>query len=84
MALPPKTYDYIVNSKSVIWSMEHYAVITHKESGTWNDFNNWVEGHEKPRCMLDLLSSVIKVSLETVDIVNNLQKIGVLKVLQYG
>jgi predicted helicase len=46
-----------------------------KDSGIKNDPNDWAEEHGKPRYILDLLLSIITVSLETNKIVNGLPKI---------
>ena len=74
--IPSKAYEYIVNGKSAIeWIMERYAITTHKESGITNDPNDWATEHNKPRYILDLLLSIINVSVQTVDIVNSLPKI---------
>jgi predicted helicase len=74
--IPAAAYEYIVNGKSAIeWLMERYAVTVHKESGIRNDPNDWAKEHDKPRYILDLLLSVINVSVQTVDIVNSLPKI---------
>lgn len=71
--IPDKAYEYIVNGKSAIdWIMERYQVTTHKESGIKNDPNDWADEVGNPRYILDLLLSVIRVSVETVDIVNAL------------
>jgi predicted helicase len=55
--------------------MERYAVTTHKESGIKNDPNDWAIEHNNPRYILDLLLSVITVSVNTVDIVAGLPKV---------
>jgi predicted helicase len=74
--IPAKAYDYVVNGKSAIdWIMERYAITTHKESGIKNDPNDWAEEVGNPRYILDLLLSVINVSVQTVDIVNDLPKV---------
>jgi predicted helicase len=71
--IPPRAYDYIVNGKSAIeWVMERYAITTHKESGIRNDPNDWATEVGNPRYILDLLLSVIEVSLRTVDLVEGL------------
>ena len=73
--IPQKAYDYIVNGKSAIeWIVERYAVTQDKKSLIKNDANDWAREHHKPRYILDLLLSVINVSVQTVDIVNNLPK----------
>ena len=71
--IPLKAYDYIVNGKSAIeWIVERYCVSIDKKSLIKNDANDWAREHGKPRYILDLLLSVINVSTQTVDIVNNL------------
>lgn len=75
-SIPPKAYDYVINGKSAVeWIMERYAVTTNKDSGIKNDPNDWAKEHNKPRYILDLLLSVINVSVQTVDIVSNLPEI---------
>ncbi|WP_245534790.1 DEAD/DEAH box helicase [Treponema primitia] len=74
--IPAKAYEYVVNGKSAIeWIMERYAVTTHKESGITNNPNDWAAEHGDPRYILDLLLSVISLSVKTVDIVNRLPKV---------
>lgn len=74
--IPEKAYEYVVNGKSAIeWIMERYQVTTHKESGIVNDPNDWAREHDNPSYILDLLLSIINVSVQTVDIVNSLPKI---------
>jgi predicted helicase len=55
--------------------MERYQVSTHKESGIVNNPNDWATETDNPRYILDLLLSVINVSVQTVDIVNSLPNI---------
>ena len=74
--IPAQAYEYVVNGKSAIeWIMERYQVTTHKESGITNNPNDWASEVGNPRYILDLLLSVINVSVQTVDIVNNLPKV---------
>lgn len=74
--IPAKAYEYVVNGKSAIeWIMERYQVSTHKESGIKNDPNDWATEVGNPRYILDLLLSIINVSMQTVDIVNSLPKV---------
>lgn len=75
--IPAKAYEYIVNGKSAIeWIMERYQVTIHKESGIKNDPNNWAKEVGNPRYILNLLLSIINVSVQTVDIVNSLPKLN--------
>lgn len=74
--IPAKAYEYIVNGKSAIeWIMERYQVKTDKKSGIKNDPNDWSEEVGNPRYILDLLLSVVEVSVKTVDIVASLPKV---------
>lgn len=74
--IPLETYDYVVNGKSAIeWIMDRYQVKTDKDSGITNDPNDWGLEHNSPRYILDLILSIITVSIETMKIVNNLPKL---------
>ncbi len=74
--IPAKAYEYVVNGKSAIeWIMERYQITTHKESGIVNNPNDWAVEVGNPRYILDLLLSIINVSVQTVDIVNALPKL---------
>ena len=46
-----------------------------KKSLIRNDANDWAREHHKRRYILDLLLSVINVSVQTVDIVNSFPKL---------
>ena len=75
--IPAVAYDYIVNGKSAIeWIMERYAVTVDKDSLIKNDCNDWSKEHNQPRYILDLLLSVINVSVKTVEIVKGLPKLN--------
>ena len=74
--IPAKAYEYVVNGKSAIeWVMERYQITTHPESGIINDPNDWSKEVGNPRYILDLLLSVINVSVQTVDLVSQLPKL---------
>ena len=74
--IPEKAYEYVVNGKSAIeWIMERYAVTTDKKSGITNNPNDWAREHGKSRYILDMLLSVINVSVQTVDIVDALPEV---------
>ena len=71
--IPDKAYKYIVNGKSAIeWIMERYQITTDSDSGITNDPNDWAQEVGNPRYILDLLLSVINLSVQTVDIVDGL------------
>jgi len=79
--IPLKAYDYVINGKSAIeWVMERYRVSIDlnekgEGSGIENNPNDWSAEVGNPRYILDLLLSVINVSVQTVDIVNSLPKV---------
>lgn len=74
--IPQEAYDYKVNGKSAIeWIMDSYKTKTDKDSGIPKDPNLWAREHNKPRYILDLLISIIHMSIETQKIVNNLPKL---------
>jgi len=71
--IPEKAYEYIVNGKSAIeWIMERYQIKTDKKSGITNDPNDWSLQVGNPRYILDLLLSIINLSIQTVEIVDGL------------
>ena len=68
--IPLRAYDYVVNGKSAIgWLIDRYKVTIDKKSGIVNDPNNY---SDDPRYIVDLVEKVIRVSMETLDIVDNL------------
>jgi len=74
--IPKKAYEYVINGKTPIeWIMEYYAVTTDKKSGIIYDPNDWSCEHKSPRYILDLLLSLIHVSVKTVDIINGLPEV---------
>ena len=71
--IPMAAYDYVVNGKSAVeWVMERYAVTKNADSGIVNDPNLW---NDNPRYILDLVSRVIQMSVETQKIVAGLPKL---------
>ena len=74
--IPAEAYEYIINGKPAIeWIMERYQISVHKESGIVNDPNDWAREQGKPKYILDLLLSIIAVSIKTVEIVKSLPKV---------
>lgn len=68
--IPEKAYDYRVNGRSAIeWIMDQYEVKTESKSGITDNPN---EFSDDPMYILNLLLSVINVSVQTVDLVNSL------------
>ena len=71
--IPLRAYEYVVNGKTAIgWLIDRYQVTTDKKSGITNDPNDY---SDDPRYIVDLVEKVIRVSVETVDIINGLPKL---------
>ena len=71
--IPAEAYEYVVNGKSAIeWIMERYQQTQDKKSLIKNNPNDWSIEHNQPCYILDLLLSVINVSVQTVEIVKGL------------
>ena len=71
--IPAMAYDYVVNGKSAVeWVMERYAVTKNADSGIINDPNLW---SDNPRYILDLVSRVVQMSVETQKVVAGLPKL---------
>lgn len=74
--IPLEAYDYQVNGKSAIeWIMERYAVTINKDSQIENNPNSWCEENKNPRYILDLLLSIITLSVRTIELVKKLPEI---------
>ena len=68
--IPKKAYEYIVNGKSAIeWIMDQYQVKTDKKSGITDDPNDY---SDDPKYIFNLLLRIINVSVQTVDLINQL------------
>jgi predicted helicase len=68
--IPLETYEYVINGKSAIeWILDRYQISINKDSGIKNDPNEW---SNDPRYILDLLKRIVRVSVETMKIVNGL------------
>lgn len=75
--IPAKAYEYIVNGKSAIeWIIERYQITIDKASQIKNGPNDWSREHDNPTYIFDLLLSIINLSVQRVDIVNNLPKLN--------
>ena len=77
--IPLKAYEYKVNGKSPIeWVIDRYQVKVDKDSGIVNDPNCYeseegaLKGLKGGKYVLKLLLSVIEMSVQTMDILENL------------
>lgn len=73
--IPAKAYRYIVNGKSAVeWIMDQYQVKTDSNSGITDDPNEY---SDDPKYIFNLLLRIINVSVQTVDLINQLPKFEV-------
>ena len=78
--IPKEAQQYEVNGKTPIgWIMDRYQVTMDKKTGIRNDPNDWCEEHGNPRYILDLLLSVITVSVKTMELIHQLPQIDFTK-----
>lgn len=70
--IPEKAYEYVVNGRPAIeWIIDQYRVKTDKKSGITDDPN---EFSEDPKYILNLLLSIITVSMKTLELIDELPK----------
>ena len=73
--IPPQVFDYKLGNRSALdWVIDQYRLKTDKRSGITNDPNNL----DDETYILRLIKQVITVSLETVEIVNNLPPLDII------
>lgn len=69
-SIPEKAYEYIVNGRPAIeWIIDQYQVKTDKKSGITDDPNDF---SDDPKYILNLLLSVITVSIRTIELIDEL------------
>lgn len=74
--IPEKAYKYVVNGRPAIeWIIDQYQVKTDKKSGIIDDPN---EFSEDPKYILNLLLSIITVSMKTIELIEKLPKFEVM------
>lgn len=75
--IPDKAYEYVVNGRSAIeWIMDQYQIKTDKKSGITDDPNDY---SDDPKYIYNLLLSIVNISVQTVDLVNELPKFEVVE-----
>lgn len=76
--IPLEAYEYVVNGKPAIeWVMERYKVSRDRKSGIINDPNKWLEEQGNPRYIVDLIKRLVRVSIETMKIVEGLPSLNI-------
>ncbi len=74
VGIPPKALAYRLGNRSALeWIIDQYRVKEDKRSGIINDPNR----EDDPQYIVKLIGKVITVSLETVEIVEGLPKLGI-------
>lgn len=72
--IPEAAQRYTVNGRSPLeWVIDRYQVKTDKASGIVNDPNEY---SEDPRYIVDLIEKLIRVSMETMEIVDQLPPVS--------
>ncbi|MCW6037146.1 hypothetical protein K4A83_12825 [Spirulina subsalsa FACHB-351] len=66
----------VCDRSAIEWIMERYKITKHKESGILNDPNQW---SDDPHYIINLVKRIVRVSMETVAIVNSLPPLNELK-----
>lgn len=76
--IPLEAYEYVVNGKSAIeWIMERYQVLQDENSGIVNDPNKWLEEHNDPRYIIELIKRGVRISIETIKVIKKLPRLNV-------
>ncbi|CCH87144.1 putative Helicase [Modestobacter italicus] len=76
--IPEEAYRYTLGSRSAIeWIIDRYWVKTDKASGIVNDPNDWSREVGDARYIVDLLARIVRVSLETITVVDSLPPLDV-------
>ena len=79
VGIPEEAYGYEVSGRSAIeWIMDRYQLKTDAPSGIVNDPNDWAREHDNPRYIVDLVRRIVRVSMETVNIVDRLPDLELL------
>ena len=74
MCRPEEAHRYVLNGRTALeWLIERYRVKADKASGIVNDPNDWAG----PRYIVELVPRIVRVSVETVEIVESLPALGV-------
>ena len=72
--IPEAAQRYTVNGRSPLeWVIDRYQVKTDKASGIVNDPNEY---SDDPRYIVDLIEKLIRVSMETMEIVDQLPPVS--------
>lgn len=75
--IPEKAYEYVVNGRPAIeWIIDQYRIKTDKKSGITDNPNDF---SEDPKYILNLLLSIITVSMKTLELIDELPEFEVIE-----
>lgn len=78
--IPETENGYKVGGRSPLeWVLDRYKVTVDSKSGIVNDPNAWLREHENPRYVVDLIRSLVTVSLETQKLIAELPAFEVIE-----
>jgi len=76
--IPDDAHRYMLGSRSAIeWIIDRYQIKTDSASGIVNNPNDWSREVGDPRYVINLLARIVTVSLETMQIVDNLPALAI-------
>ena len=71
--IPAEAHQYVVNGRTPLeWLIDRYQIRTDVDSGIVNDPNKWGEEHDYPQYIVELAKRLVRLSVETVNLVAGL------------
>ncbi|MCG7302736.1 hypothetical protein MHW98_05275 [Winkia sp. ACRQY] len=78
--IPEKADEWKIGGRSPLeWVLDRYRVTTHKASGIVNDPNDFCREINNPSYIVDLIQSLVTVSLTTQDLLAELPALKVIE-----
>jgi len=72
--IPEDAHRYQLNGRSALeWILDRYRIRVDEDSGIRNDPNTW---SDDPRYIVNLVARIVRVSLESVEVIDNLPPLG--------
>lgn len=73
VGIPLRCHEYMLGSRSALdWVVDQWHVRSYTDAEITNDPNDWSEHLDRPTYILDLVGQVISLSMETLDIIDQL------------
>lgn len=71
--IPAEAHQYVVNGRTPLeWLIDRYQIRTDADSGIVNDPNKWGEERGFPQYIVELAKRLVRLSVETVELVGEL------------